>query len=77
MLSLHFKPCCQAFLVISLHVIYFLHLQSTLCIHTCHISGILLLCSVAQKMKSSLMKTSSRRAGPHSSACGMVPYSTV
>jgi hypothetical protein len=37
----------------------------------------LLLCSAAQKMKTSLMKTSSRRAGPQSSAYGMVPYSAI
>jgi hypothetical protein len=43
---------------------YFLHLRSILCTNTCHISCILLLCSTAQKMKSSLMKSSSRRAGP-------------
>jgi hypothetical protein len=47
---------------------YSLHLRITLCTHTCHISCILLLCSAAQKMKSSLMKTSSRRAGPRSSS---------
>jgi hypothetical protein len=51
---------------------YFLHLHSTLCTHTCHISCILLLCSAGQKMKSSLMKTPSRCAGPRSSACGVV-----
>jgi hypothetical protein len=56
---------------------YFLHLQTTLCTHTCHIPCILLLCSVAQKMKSSLMKISFRCAGPRSSACGMVLYSTA
>jgi hypothetical protein len=43
---------------------YFLHLWSTLGTHTCHISCIFLLCSAIQKMKSSLMKTYSRRAGP-------------
>jgi hypothetical protein len=58
------KPCCYVFLVVSLHAIYFLHLQSTLCTHTCHISYILLLCSAAQKMNGSLMKTSFKRAGP-------------
>jgi hypothetical protein len=31
----------------------------------------------AQKMKSSLMKTSSRRVGPRSSACDMVLVSVV
>jgi hypothetical protein len=67
----------KAFLFISLHVIYFLHLWSTLCTHTYYISYILLLYSVAQKMKSSLMKTSSKRAGPWSSSYGMVPYSAV
>jgi hypothetical protein len=41
---------------------YFLHLLSTLFTHTCHISYILLLCSAAQKMRNTLMKTSSRRA---------------
>jgi hypothetical protein len=62
---------------------YVLHLQSTLCTHTWHISYILLLCawhisyilllcSAAQKMKTPLMKTSSRRAGPQSSAYGVV-----
>jgi hypothetical protein len=56
---------------------YFLHLWSTLCTHTCHISFILLLCSAAQKMKSSLMKTTSRCAGPRSSNCGMVLYSAA
>jgi hypothetical protein len=55
---------------------YFLHVQSTLCTHTCHISCVLL-CSAAQKMKSFLMKTSSRCAGPRSSACGVVLYSTA
>jgi hypothetical protein len=54
----------QAFLAINLHVIYFLHLLSTLCTHTCHIFCILLLCSAAQEMRSTLMKTSSRRAKP-------------
>jgi hypothetical protein len=48
---------------------YFLHLQCTLCTHTYHIFCLLLLCSAAQKMKSS-----SRRAGPRSSAYGMVPF---
>jgi hypothetical protein len=43
---------------------YFLHLLSTLCTHTCHISCILLLCSADQKMRSTLMKTSSRRSKP-------------
>jgi hypothetical protein len=43
---------------------YFLHLWSTLCTRTCHILFILLLCSAAQKMKSSMMKTSSRHTGP-------------
>jgi hypothetical protein len=43
---------------------YFLQLWSTLCTHTCHISCILLLCSAAQKTKSSSMKTSFRRACP-------------
>jgi hypothetical protein len=43
---------------------YFLHLRSALCTHTCRIFYILSLCSAAQKMKSPLMKTSSRRAGP-------------
>jgi hypothetical protein len=42
-----------------------------------HISYILLLCSATEKMKSSLMKSSSRRAGPRSSASGMVLYSAV
>jgi hypothetical protein len=56
---------------------YFLHLRSTLCTHTYHISCILLLCSAAQKMESSLMKTSSRRVGPRSSAYGMVSFSAV
>jgi hypothetical protein len=32
---------------------------------------------VAQKIKSSLMKTSSSHAGPRSSACGMVLIFTV
>jgi hypothetical protein len=35
---------------------YFLHLLSTLCTHTCPISCILLLCSAAQKMRSTFMK---------------------
>jgi hypothetical protein len=35
----------------------------------------LLLFSAAQKMRSSLMKTFSRRAGPRFSACGMVSFS--
>jgi hypothetical protein len=48
---------------------YFLHLQSTLCTHTSHISCILLLSSTAQKMKSSLIKTSFRRVGSPSSWC--------
>jgi hypothetical protein len=56
---------------------YFLHLQRTLCTHTCHIFCILLLCSAAQKMKSFSMKTSSRHVGPRSSACGVVLYSTA
>jgi hypothetical protein len=41
------------------------------------ISFILLLCSAAQKMKDSLMKTSSRHASPRSSACGVVFCSVV
>jgi hypothetical protein len=57
------NPVDYAFLVINLHVVYFLHLLSTLCTHTCHILCILLLCSAAQKMRSTLMKTS-RRAKP-------------
>jgi hypothetical protein len=64
------KPVGYDFLVINLHVIYFLHLRSTLCTHTCHIFCILLLCSTAQKMRSRLMKTSSRRAKPRSTSCG-------
>jgi hypothetical protein len=56
---------------------YFLHLWSILYTHTCHISCILLLCSTAQKMKSSLMNTYSRRASPRSSSCGVVLVSTV
>jgi hypothetical protein len=51
---------------------YFLHLRSTLCTHTFHISYILLLCSAAQKMKSSLMKTSFRHACPRPSTFGVV-----
>jgi hypothetical protein len=43
---------------------YFLHLWGTLCTHTSYIFCILLLCSAAQKMKNSLMKTSSRHASP-------------
>jgi hypothetical protein len=58
------NPVGYAFLIINLHVIYFLHLLSTLCTHTCHILCILLLSSAAQKMRSTLMKTSSRRAKP-------------
>jgi hypothetical protein len=42
---------------------YFLHLLSTLCTHLSYFL-FLLLCSAAQKMKSSLIKTSSRCAGP-------------
>jgi hypothetical protein len=56
---------------------YLLHLWSTLCTHTCHISCILLLCSAAQKMKSSLMKTSSRHVGPWASAYGVVLVSAI
>jgi hypothetical protein len=41
---------------------YFLHLLSTLCTHTCPIFCTLLLCSTAQEMRSTLMKTSSRHA---------------
>jgi hypothetical protein len=51
---------------------YFLHLRSTLCTHTCHISCVLLLCFVAQKIKCSSIKTSFRCAYPQSSACGVV-----
>jgi hypothetical protein len=43
---------------------YFLYLLSTLCTHTCPISYILLLCFAAQKMRNTLMKTSSRRVKP-------------
>jgi hypothetical protein len=43
---------------------YFLHLLSTLSTHTCPISSILLLCSAVQKMRSTLMNTSSRCAKP-------------
>jgi hypothetical protein len=56
---------------------YFVHLWSTLSTDTCHISCILLLCSAAQKMKTSLMKTSSRHAGVLSSAYGVVLVSVV
>jgi hypothetical protein len=63
-LSLHNNPVGYAFLVISLHVIYFLHMLSTLCTHTCHILCMLLLCFAAQKMRSTLMKISSRREKP-------------
>jgi hypothetical protein len=63
-LSLQNKPVGYAFLVINLHDIYFLHLLSTLCTHTCHILCILLLCSAAQKMRSTLMKISFRCAKP-------------
>jgi hypothetical protein len=56
---------------------YLLHLLSTLCTHTCHISYILILCSTDKKMKSCLMKIFSRRAGPRSTACGMVSFSAV
>jgi hypothetical protein len=56
---------------------YFLHLWGILYTHTCHISCILLLCSTARKMKSSLMNTYSRRASPQSSSCGVVLVSTV
>jgi hypothetical protein len=41
------------------------------------ISFVMQLCSAAQKMKDSLMKTSSRRASPQSSACVVVFYSAV
>jgi hypothetical protein len=63
MLSLQINQFVKLFLVIILHVLYFLHLLSTVCTHTCHILCILLLCSAAQKM-STLMKTSSRHAKP-------------
>jgi hypothetical protein len=63
-LSLQNKPAGYAFLAINLDVIYFLHLLRTLCTHTCHILCILLLCSAAQKMRSTLMKTSSRHEKP-------------
>jgi hypothetical protein len=43
---------------------YFLHLLSTLCTHTCPIFYILLLCSAAQKVRRTLMMTSSRRVKP-------------
>jgi hypothetical protein len=43
---------------------YFVHLLGTSCTHTCPISCILLLCSVAQKMRNTLMKTSSRLVKP-------------
>jgi hypothetical protein len=43
---------------------YLLHLLSILCTHTCPIFCILLLYSIAQKMRSNLMKTSSRRVKP-------------
>jgi hypothetical protein len=52
--------------------LYFPHLQSNLCTDTCYTSCILLLCSPTQKTKSSLLKTSFRRAGPWSSTCGTV-----
>jgi hypothetical protein len=54
-------------LILSCHKLachYFLHLLSPSCTHTCLISCILLLCSAAQKMRSTLMKTSSRLAKP-------------
>jgi hypothetical protein len=79
--------CIGAFLCKLNHVVslscyklschYFLHLWSTLCTNTYHISYILLLYSAAQKMKSSLMKTSSRCVGPRSSACGVMLYSAA
>jgi hypothetical protein len=43
---------------------HFLHLLSTLFTHTCPISYILLLCSAAQKIRNTLMETSSRCAKP-------------
>jgi hypothetical protein len=43
---------------------YFLYLLSTLCTHTCPIFCILLLCSAAQKMRNTLMKTSPRCVKP-------------
>jgi hypothetical protein len=51
---------------------YFLYLRSTLCIHTCHIFCILLLCFATQMMKSFLMKTSFMCACPRSSTFGVV-----
>jgi hypothetical protein len=63
-LSLQINLLVKLFLVINLHVIYFLHLLSTLCTHTSYILCILLLCSASQKMRSTLIKISSRLAKP-------------
>jgi hypothetical protein len=63
-LSLQINLLVKLFLVINLYIIYFLHLLSTLYTHICHILCIMLLCSAAQKMRSTLMKISSRRAKP-------------
>jgi hypothetical protein len=68
--SLRINLLVKLFLVINLHVIYFLHLLSTLCTDTCYILCILLLCSAVQKMRSTLMKISSRHVKPRSTACG-------
>jgi hypothetical protein len=55
---------------------YFLHLLSTLCTYTCYIFcfSAMLCCSEDEEF---LMKTSSRRAGPLLSACGVVSLSAT
>jgi hypothetical protein len=67
-LSLLINQLVKPFLLQACMSLYFPHLLSTLCTHTCPISYILLLCSAVQKMRSTLMKTSSRRA-KHSVIC--------
>jgi hypothetical protein len=60
------KRVVKPFLLQAYISLFFLHLLSSnhKSTHPC--------CNAAQKIKSSMMKTSSRRAGPRSSACGVV-----
>jgi hypothetical protein len=59
-------PIVKPFLLQACISLFFLHLLSSnhKSTHPCY--------NAAQKMKSSMMKTSSRHVGPQSSACGVV-----
>jgi hypothetical protein len=70
-LSLQINHILKPFLLQDYMSLFFLDLLSSnhKSIHHCY--------NTAQKMNGSMMKTSSRRAGPLSSACGVALYSTA